>query len=138
MDRNGWAAILAAKWSAGVVPEVNLRILFHACDEAHKSKESTLALKPRADAMWLSGSTKRTNVLQNLKKERIEYSSNKMIDIDTVINDKGILHDKPEFYGHSFLTILIENFSLPTLFKNLYEKIMSTNGSQKVEGKESF
>ena len=40
VDENGsvamLAATLAAKRLAGVTPEVNLRILFHTGDEAHK------------------------------------------------------------------------------------------------------
>ena len=51
---------------------------------------------------------------------------------------RSSLFYKPEFYAHSFLIILIEKFSFPTLFKNLYEKILNTHGSQKVEGKQSF
>ena len=35
VDQNGSAAILAAKRSAGVTPEVNLRILLHTGDKAH-------------------------------------------------------------------------------------------------------
>ena len=50
VDWNGTAAILADKRSAGVTPEVNLRTLLHACNEAHKNaKGSILALKSRAD-----------------------------------------------------------------------------------------
>ena len=36
VDQNGLAAILAAKRSAGVAPEVNLRIFLHIGDKAHK------------------------------------------------------------------------------------------------------
>ena len=59
--------MLANKRSAGVAPEVNLRILLHAFDEA--CKVSNLALKSRADVirnqnMGISGPTKRTDVLQ--------------------------------------------------------------------------
>ena len=36
VDENGSAAMLAAKRSAGVTPEVNLRILLHTDDEGHK------------------------------------------------------------------------------------------------------
>ena len=36
VDENGSAAMLAAKRSAGVKPEVNLRILLCTGDEAHK------------------------------------------------------------------------------------------------------
>ena len=35
-DRNGLAAMLATKRSAGITPEVNLMILLHAGDKAHK------------------------------------------------------------------------------------------------------
>ena len=46
--QNGSAAAMkAAKWSAGVTPEVNLRNLLHTGIEL--SKGSTLALKPRVD-----------------------------------------------------------------------------------------
>ena len=34
LDQNGLATMLATKWLAGVAPEVNLRILLHAGDEA--------------------------------------------------------------------------------------------------------
>ena len=36
VDRNGSAAILTIKRSAGVAPEVNLRILLHTGNEAGK------------------------------------------------------------------------------------------------------
>ena len=36
VDQNSSAAMLAAKRSAGVTPEVNLRILLHAGDKACK------------------------------------------------------------------------------------------------------
>ena len=36
MDGNGLVAMLASKWSAGVTPEVNMRIPLHADDKAHK------------------------------------------------------------------------------------------------------
>ena len=41
--------MLAIKRSAGVAPEVNLRILLHAGNEA--CKVSNLALKPRVDVI---------------------------------------------------------------------------------------
>ena len=41
--------MLAAKRSAGVAPEVNLRNSLHAGNKAHKQGGSTLALKPRGD-----------------------------------------------------------------------------------------
>ena len=43
MDENGSAAMLAAKGSAGVAPEVNPRIILHTGDKAHKQE----------DALWL-------------------------------------------------------------------------------------
>ena len=49
MHRNGLAAILATKRSAGITPEVKLMILLHAGDKAHK-----LGDPPRADVGVLS------------------------------------------------------------------------------------
>ena len=46
MDRKGLAAMLTSKQSAGVAPEVNLRI---TQVREHTKKGSTLALKPRED-----------------------------------------------------------------------------------------
>ena len=37
--------MLAAKRSAGITPEVNLRIVLHTGDEAYKPGDPTLALK---------------------------------------------------------------------------------------------
>ena len=48
----GWnssVAMLAAKRSAGVTPEVNLRIVLHTGDEAYKPGDPSLALKRRID-----------------------------------------------------------------------------------------
>ena len=47
MDPNVSAVMLATKRSAGVTPEVNLRILLHA--RKTQTKGSTLALKPLSD-----------------------------------------------------------------------------------------
>ena len=46
LDRKGWSTMLTSVQSAGVTPEVNLRI---TQARKHTSEGSTLALKPRAD-----------------------------------------------------------------------------------------
>ena len=43
LDRNGSAALLAAKRSASVAPEVNLRVPLHAGNKAHQ----------QGDPLWL-------------------------------------------------------------------------------------
>ena len=69
VDENSLAAMLAAKRSAGVAPDVNLRILLCVGNKAHKQGDATLALKPRADITsevqnrGISGPTKRNDVL---------------------------------------------------------------------------
>ena len=47
--KEGSVAMLAAKWSAGVAPEVNPRHPFNTSDKSTQVTESTLALKPRTD-----------------------------------------------------------------------------------------
>ena len=75
VDRNGSAAMLTAKRSAGVTPEVNLRNMLHAGEEA-QVRESTLALKPREDVTravqnrGISGYTKKTCILQFFLKKK--------------------------------------------------------------------
>ena len=49
MAERGSAALLIAKNSAGVTPDVNLRNPLHAGDGSMKVRESSLALKLRAD-----------------------------------------------------------------------------------------
>ena len=66
VDRNGSAAMQAAKRLASVTLEVNLRIPLHTGDEV---RGPTLALKPRTDItrcpkQGTSGPTKSTDVLQ--------------------------------------------------------------------------
>ena len=59
MDRNGSTIKLATKRSAGVAPEVYLRNLLDADDEAYK--QGNLPLKPRADVTktGISGATQK-------------------------------------------------------------------------------
>ena len=47
-NRNSSVAMLAAKRSAGVAPDMNLMILLHVGDKP-QARGSTLALKPRID-----------------------------------------------------------------------------------------
>ena len=69
VDENGLAAMLATKRSAGVTPEVNLRILLCADDKTHKWGDlpwlwNQGQTSPRDQNMSISGSTKMTDVLQ--------------------------------------------------------------------------
>ena len=71
VDQKGSAAMLTSIQSAGVTPEVNLRI---TQARKHAFKGSTLALKPRADVTrsqnrGISGPTKK----DFKKKKRIEH-----------------------------------------------------------------
>ena len=73
MDENGSAAMLAAKRSAGVAPEVNLRIPLCTGKEACKqARGCTATFKPGQTSAEVqirgnSDPTKRTDVLQKLK-----------------------------------------------------------------------
>ena len=77
VDETGLATMLAAKRSAGVAPEVNLRIPLNAGGEACKwGGGSTLALKPVTTSLEvqnrdISGPTKRTDVHQRKEIKRI-------------------------------------------------------------------
>ena len=68
------SAMLAAKKSAGVAPQVNLRIPLLAGDEAHKREDPLWLSNPRQTSSEvqnreISGQTKRTDVLQNFFKK---------------------------------------------------------------------
>ena len=75
-DQNGSAAMLAAKRSAGVAPEVNLRNALHISDEANQSGNPPWLWNrgqssPEVQNRGISGPTKRTYVLQNFNKRSL-------------------------------------------------------------------
>ena len=71
MTQKGSAAMLAIKRSAGVAPEVNLRNLLRTGEEACKRgihyDFETRTASPEVQTMGVSGQTKKTHVLKNLK-----------------------------------------------------------------------
>ena len=70
--------MLAAKRSAGDVPEVNLRIPLHIGDEAHKQGDppwpwNQRQMSPEVQQRGISGPTKRTDVLEIFKLKKKEF-----------------------------------------------------------------
>ena len=75
VDKKGSAATLAIIRSVVVAPEVNLRNTLHAGNEAYKQWLRNLGqMSPEVQNKGISGSTKKTDVIQKLDKEQQKFT----------------------------------------------------------------